>query len=60
MPLSEARKGENEAFFRELNERLERHALDKDAGRAPSFQVVRECAREECTARLEVLDPRGA
>ena len=53
MALSEARKGENEAFFRELNERLEQHALEQDTA-APSFQLVCECAVEECTARLEV------
>jgi hypothetical protein len=51
----EARKGENEAWFREVNERLEDRAVegrgfDPDAG----LEIVCECSREECTERITV------
>jgi hypothetical protein len=45
----EARKGENESWFREVNERLEDRALAVEDSR---FQVLCECAREECTERI--------
>ena len=47
------RKAENEGWFRDLNERLE----DRAAGRATSdgpFEIVCECAREECTERIPI------
>ncbi len=52
MSQSDARKGENEAFFREVNERLE----DRAAGATtePAFAAVCECAREECAERIEI------
>jgi hypothetical protein len=49
----ERRKGANEAWFRELNERLE----DRAAGRvrlSDAFEIVCECAREECTERITI------
>jgi hypothetical protein len=54
MALSQERRGENEAFFRELNERLETHAFEKGASGEPSFRAVCECATEECTVRLRI------
>jgi hypothetical protein len=52
MSESEARKGQNEAFFREVNERLEDRAAAGTAG--PVFTAVCECAREECVDRIEI------
>jgi hypothetical protein len=49
----EARKGMNEAWFRDLNERLERRAAHP-ARHESSFEMVCECASEECTERIEV------
>ena len=49
----EARKGQNEAWFRELNERLEERAAVK-LGQTDAFDVVCECAREECAERITV------
>jgi hypothetical protein len=51
----EARKGENESWFREVNERLEDRVLeargfDPDA----TMEIVCECAREECTERVAI------
>jgi hypothetical protein len=54
MSLSDERKAENEGFFRELNERLERNALDREPGSRRGFQAVCECSLEECTVRLPV------
>jgi hypothetical protein len=52
---SEARKGENEAWFRELNERLEDRALERQSpDGADEFQIVCECAREECAVRITI------
>lgn len=48
----EARKGANEGWFRDLNERLEHRAADRAAGEP--FEVVCECAREECTERITI------
>jgi hypothetical protein len=53
MTSAEERKGENESFFRELNERLERNAAGKHNGER-TFQAVCECASEACTRRLSV------
>jgi hypothetical protein len=53
MASADERKGENEAFFRELNERLEQNAADKP-GASGSFEIVCECSLETCTQRLRV------
>jgi hypothetical protein len=50
---SELRKGMNESLFRQLNDRLEQRALDR--GPEEALEIVCECAREECTARIPVL-----
>jgi len=47
---SEERKGANEGWFRELNERLELRAAGKSADGV--FEIVCECGREECTERI--------
>jgi hypothetical protein len=50
---SAARKGANEALFRDVNERLERRALAPlpDEER---FEILCECELEECTERIAV------
>jgi hypothetical protein len=48
----EARKGANEAWFRALNERLEDRAVEKR--QSDRFEIVCECAVEECTDRIEI------
>ena len=49
--VQDVRKGTNEAWFRDLNERLEQRA----AGNGDTtFQIVCECAVEECTERIEI------
>lgn len=50
---SELRRGMNESLFRSLNERLEARAMDR--GPEETFEMVCECAREECTVRIPVL-----
>lgn len=50
---NEARKGANEAWFRELNERIELRAASAPEA-SGSFEIVCECAREECTERIEI------
>jgi len=47
------RKGANESWFREVNERLERRAADKASSDGP-FEIICECAREECTERISI------
>jgi hypothetical protein len=42
----------NESLFREVNERLEERAVDR--GNRSGFEIVCECAREDCTARIPV------
>jgi hypothetical protein len=49
----ENRKGANEAWFREVNERLEDRAAGR-VGLSETFEIVCECAREECTERITV------
>jgi hypothetical protein len=49
--LREKRLAENEAFFREINERLEEQTPDS----APDLVILCECADEDCAQRL-VLD----
>ena len=53
MATRDERKAENESFFREVNERLERVAIAKASG-AERFEIICECAVEECTQRLSV------
>ncbi len=48
----EVRKGLNESWFREVNERLEQRA-DVE-GRAEMFHVLCECEREDCGARITI------
>jgi len=50
---SELRRGMNESLFRQLNERLEQRAVDR--GPEATFEMVCECAREECTIRISIL-----
>ena len=50
------RKGANEDWFREVNERLERRAADKASSEGP-FEIICECAREECTERIPISFP---
>jgi hypothetical protein len=50
--ISDATKGANEDEFRRLNERLEDRA--KSTTTAGAFEVVCECDREECNARISI------
>jgi hypothetical protein len=52
MSVREERLARNEAFFRELNERLE--AMTPDS--ATELVVVCECADEDCAQRL-IIEP---
>ena len=47
------RQGENEALFREVNERLGERKRDDSAWALPS-QWICECAEETCTERIEM------
>jgi len=49
----ELRKGQNESWFRELNEKLEQRALTRLAV-DKVFEIVCECDREDCTDRIGV------
>ncbi len=49
----EGRKGANEAWFREVNERLEDRAAGSQVA-GETFEVVCECAHEECTERISI------
>ncbi|HWE82937.1 MAG TPA: hypothetical protein VG265_14895 [Gaiellaceae bacterium] len=49
----EARKGVNEAWFRDLNERLERRSARR-AAVADGFDAICECANEDCTERIKI------
>jgi hypothetical protein len=42
----------NESLFRVVNERLEQRAVDR--GKRSGFEIVCECAQEDCTARIPV------
>jgi hypothetical protein len=46
------RRAMNESLFRVINERLEERALDR--GIRSGFEIVCECAQEDCTARIPV------
>jgi hypothetical protein len=43
----------NESLFRVLNERLEERVADRGPGEV--FEIVCECASEECTIRIPIL-----
>jgi hypothetical protein len=43
----------NESLFRLLNERLEKRAADR--GPEATFEIVCECALEDCTLRIPIL-----
>jgi hypothetical protein len=47
------RTGENEALFRELNERLSKRTRDDTAWTSP-LKWICECAEETCTERIEM------
>jgi hypothetical protein len=47
------RTGENEALFREVNERLKERKRDDLAWQAPSEWIC-QCAEETCTERIEM------
>jgi hypothetical protein len=49
----DARKGANESWFRDVNERLE-HRASGTAAVGDSFEIVCECEREECTERIAI------
>ena len=50
MSAREKRLAENEAFFREINERLEEQTPDS----APSLIVICECADVDCAKRIKM------
>ena len=43
----------NESLFRLVNERLEKRVADR--GPDAPFEIVCECAREDCTLRIPIL-----
>ena len=51
MPGREERLATNEAYFREINQRVEER-VKKIAGDAATFNILCECARLECTERI--------
>lgn len=53
MDEREARKGANEAWFREVSERLEQRAVEKAKLSTP-FEIVCECGWEECSERIAI------
>jgi hypothetical protein len=64
---SDLRKGINEGWFREVNERLE-HRAAKQRRPGGQFEILCECDDEECTERIAIsfleyetvrADPRG-
>ena len=44
--------GQNEVWFRAVNEQLERRSLEKNGG--TRFRIVCECDREDCTEQIEL------
>ena len=63
----EVRKGLNESWFREVNERLEQRTATEERD-DETFSVLCECEREDCAERIVVTlsayeqvraDPRG-
>jgi hypothetical protein len=53
VPGREERLATNEAYFREINRRVEERVKDI-AGDAAAFNILCECARLECTERISV------
>ena len=53
MPGREERLATNEAYFREINQRVEERVKDI-AGEAATFNILCECALLECTERISV------
>ena len=53
VPGREERLATNEAYFREINRRVEERVKDI-AGDAVAFNILCECARLECTERISV------
>ena len=53
VPGREERLATNEAYFREINRRVEERVEDI-AGDAAAFNILCECARLECTERISV------
>jgi hypothetical protein len=49
----QARKGANEARFRDVNERLERRSAERVAA-LHEFDAICECADENCTDRITI------
>jgi hypothetical protein len=54
MAMSGVRKGANEARFRGVNERLEQRAAVAAMAAPSGFEIVCECAVEECTERIRI------
>ena len=46
------RIGDNEALFREINERISR--IQEEFGQAQSFEIVCECGRRDCAERFSI------
>ena len=49
-----ARRAENEAAFRVLNERLEDRVLARNGSSDTEMLIVCECSREDCTERISL------
>ena len=52
MSAREERIGNNEALFREINERISR--IQEDFGQTRSFEIVCECGRPDCAERFSI------
>jgi hypothetical protein len=50
---SAARSAKNENLFREVNEQI--HKLEDQFGGNPLARFICECARRDCTVRIEVI-----
>lgn len=53
MPRREQRLAANEAYFREINQRVEERVKDI-AGEAATFSILCECSLLECAERISV------
>jgi hypothetical protein len=54
MAATAARRAENEAAFRALNERLEDRVLARNGSSDTEMLIVCECSREDCTERISL------
>lgn len=52
MSAREARVGNNERLFREVNERISR--IQDDFGQAQAFEIVCECGASTCLERIAI------